>query len=120
MQHGSFYPVRLLIGERYQYTERTYSRAELLDALQRFFALNPDDRLSVRVSDLTFVAPGYVENGYEIVASNYPRYPLEPDVILARMRRLARYLLQEMNQERVSLETPIEVVVTEKADVQES
>jgi len=116
MHQGDTYTVRLFLGRKIGYTEKLYDAAEVVGELRRFFDLNPDDRLAVRVSDLTFVAPGHVEPGVELAACDYPRYPIGPVVLVERMTRLARHLMQAFSQERVTLETPFKTIVLEKGD----
>lgn len=106
MMQSTGYVVRLFIGSRFGYVGKSFSKEELIGRLRTYFAENPDAGLCVRVSELTFVAPGYIEDGFELAASNYPRFPLSHKEIDERMDKLAKFVLQDLQQRRISIETP--------------
>lgn len=111
------YVVRMFVGSRFGYTEKSFSREELIGRIRTYFDLNPGFGLCVRVSTLTFVAPGYIEDGFELTASNYPRFPLSPVDIDLRMDKLATHLLKDLQQKRISLETPFLTKILENPEI---
>lgn len=58
------------------------------------------------VSDTEFIYTGGAEAGVCVTRINYPRFPLSPDEILARVRSLAQALARDLHQRSYSIEGP--------------
>jgi hypothetical protein len=62
------------------------------------------------VHPAAYIYTGGSESGVCVTRINYPRFPAEPDTILAQMRRLAEALRAALFQDSYSIETPTETV----------
>jgi hypothetical protein len=62
--------------------------------------------LCVTVEPTTFIYTGGEEAGYVVGLVNYPRFPTEPEALLARARDLMHRLLESTFQHSAMLMTP--------------
>ena len=87
------YEVKMWIGSIRGYNGKKFLLKTLLKKIGEFQSQQEDKSISVRVSSTTFVFKDYVENGWEIVGLNYPRFPKKIEEIDDFMMRLAKFLL---------------------------
>jgi len=58
----------------------------------------------------TFIYTGGREEGFKVGFINYPRFPSEPDEILAKAKYLAECLMLDLGQHSYSIVTPTETI----------
>lgn len=80
------------------YTVRLYVAGDLAMAKHLLRKECMADGLCVTVGPTTFVYTGGSEDGVEVGFVNYPRFPKEPEEILARARKVAKLLMEELCQ----------------------
>lgn len=69
-----------------------------------------DNGMCVTLLPQSFIYTGGREEGFRVGFINYPRFPEEPDVILAKAKMLADLLMHELGQRSYSIVTPIETI----------
>lgn len=85
---------------------RIYLSGPIEVAKQTIRAECLQEGLCVTVEPTTFIYTGGEEIGYVVGLLNYPRFPLEPDAIVARARGLMGRLLHATYQHSALLMTP--------------
>jgi len=83
-------------------------------SLQKFMI---QESIAVNVQETTFNYPGGCEEGYIIEFINYPRFPLEPPIILDKALRLAEALMKEYDQFRCTVMTPTRTFLLENTEL---
>lgn len=105
----------MFIGSKEGYDGRIFAREELIEKVRQF--QKQMDMVSVRITPTTYLAGDYVEDGWEIAAINYPRFPKDPT---AFMKNLAIYLISELKQNRISIMTANETFLFESDSAQQN
>lgn len=100
------YEVKIYIGSSYGYGKETFTREQLLRAIEHFQCM--EDALhhvvvSLRVTDCTYAVKLYQEDGWEIAAINYPRFPKDKAVVVKYMEELLKTLMYEFKQNRMTM-----------------
>lgn len=101
-----YHECKIYIGSVRGYNGRTFSESELMRCIQDFQTSWNKDRgwtVAVRLTKTVYCCMDYSENGHEIAAISYPRFPKKPEEINEFMRDLQRHLLVEFRQNRMSL-----------------
>ena len=107
----TYYEVKLYLGSQRNTDVRSVTEAVLLRAIQKY--QKNTEVIPVRVTKTTYVAGDYSEFGWEVAAINYPRHPRDHKEIESFMKSLAKHLLMEFNQNRISVITPHEITMYE-------
>jgi len=66
--------------------------------------------LCVTLTPQSFIYTGGREEGFKVGFINYPRFPKEPDEIVAIANILADHLRQPLGQDSYSVVTPVETI----------
>ena len=102
-----FDQVSLYIGSKEGYSGQKFSEDDLIQELGVFQAnVSQDELCSLRVTPTKFVVKDYIEDGWEVTAINYPRFPKSSEVIYRFMRNLGEHLLKRFKQNRISIVLP--------------
>ena len=111
------YEVRAYIGSVRGYDGENFNKEELIEAIGHYQSIIEQDlAIAVRVTPTSFVFQNYVEDGWEIAAINYPRFPKKPRQIDDFMFGLSRYLLNRFEQNRMSVVSPSVTILLESVN----
>ncbi len=118
MKKSSTVPFRavITIGLEEGYTGIPVRKEAVIKHLQSFQTRLISDRniyLSAKVSDCTIVLGGQQEPHLQLSFINYPKFPLEIEVLKREIQALAEYLCKETKQNRVVIEFDDETVMLE-------
>ena len=101
------YEVKIYTGCREGYDGVRFNRDYLIKRVGDFQkSCDVSIASSVRITDTTFVYRDYIEDGWEIAAICYPRFPKDKQNILTFATRLGEFLLKELKQNRISVVAP--------------
>lgn len=75
--------------------------------IQRYAA---ETGLCVTLMPQSFIYTGGREEGFRVGFINYPRFPKEPDAIIARAHDLTSVLRVQLGQQSYSIVTPTETI----------
>jgi hypothetical protein len=113
------YEVRAYIGSVYGYNGAKFSKEELAEAISHYQNII-EVALAIRLTPTSFVFQDYVEDGWEIAAINYPRFPKKHQQIDDFMFGLSNYLLNRFKQNRMSVVSPSVTVLIECVNPEEN
>lgn len=112
---ATYYEVKLYLGSQRNTDDDDiavfFSEKKLIKAIQEY--QKNLEIIPVRVTKTSYVAGDYSEYGWEVAAINYPRSPRDHKEIESFMKSLAKHLLMEFNQNRISVTTPLEIILYE-------
>ena len=110
--HSHTYEIKIYCGLRHGYskTEPLHDIEEVKSICQGYCDRNG---FCVTVNPTEFIYTDGFEPGAIIGIINYPRFPKGIGELDTRALELAEILLNEMNQERVSVVTPRETIMLE-------
>ena len=120
MRKCKTYEVKLHIGSMRGYHGTQFTKEELIKKIAEFQGKLQWAAMTVRVSATTFVFQDYKEDGYEVVAINYPRFPKEKKRIKLFMRDLAKHLIIEFEQNRITVTEPKKSIMFESENAEEN
>ena len=121
MKKTNTYEVKLHIGSIRGYHGEAYGKWSLINKISEFQKRLSDQlACSVRVTPTTFVFKDYVEEGWEIVAANYPRFPKKKEQIKEFMQLLAQYLMKELEQNRITVTEPKKSIMFESENAEQN
>jgi hypothetical protein len=106
------YEVKIWIGSIRGYNGKKFLLKTLLKKIGEFQKKH-EKPCSLRVSPTTFIFQDYIENGWEIVCLNYPKFPKTPEEIDDFMMKLVQFLLIELEQNRITISDMIHAVTLE-------
>jgi len=115
-----FYEARIYLGSRRKYNGPAFSYAELRAFIgahqseQGLSKANP-----VRITPTAYVWADYDEPGWEIAVINYPRQPKAHCELASFALDLATALLNNFEQNRISIVFPEEIVMLEADDAED-
>lgn len=95
------YEAKLYMGCKEGYDGEEFTEEEIRTTVQEF--QKTQQIIPVRISKTCFAAGDYHEHGWELVAINYPRFPLSNEVIWNFMHSLSRHLLIKFKQNRITV-----------------
>jgi hypothetical protein len=115
------YEVRAYIGSVRGYDGASFSKEDLIGAIGHYQKVAEQGIvMAVRVTPTSFVYQDYVEDGWEIAAINYPRFPKQQGQVDDFMIGLAKYLLNRFEQNRMSVVSPSITVLLECENPEEN
>ena len=120
MKKCKTYEVKLHIGSIRGYNGNGFTKGELVRKIGEFQTERQHAAISVRVTPTMFVFREYAEEGWEVVGINYARFPKEKKNIKRFMRDLAKYLLKEFEQNRITVTEPNQSVMFESDYAEEN
>jgi hypothetical protein len=102
-----YYEVRLYIGSREGYHGEQFGQRDLMRAVRQFQeGYSQDNLVSVRYSKCTYQVGNWDEEGWEIAAINYPRFPKSTNYLNEWFMNLAKFLCKNLHQNRITVCTP--------------
>lgn len=102
-----YYEVRLYIGSREGYHGEQFGLRDLMRAVRSFQEGYSQDKLvSVRYSQCVYQVGNWDEEGWEIAAIDYPRFPKGPNYLNDWFLDLAKFLCKNLNQNRITVCSP--------------
>ena len=120
------YWAKIYIGSVRGYNGSKFFDHDVIAAIGEFQKRHEAERIldaaelvSVTVTNTTYVVRDYVEDGFEIAAINYPRFPKTNQEIFVYIHALAEFLLNKFEQNRLSLVTPLMTYTFEKDNPEE-
>ena len=113
------YEVKLHIGSLRGYHGEKFTKEELIAKISAFQKGMLWAAQTVRVTPTTFVFQDYVEEGWEVVCINHPRFPKDKKSIKKFIRELAKYLIKELEQNRISVTEPVYTITFESENVEQ-
>lgn len=121
IKYAPTYEVKAYIGSRRGYNGATISEQEIIDIITHEQAgLTCKHPIPVRMTKTEFICLDYREEGWELAAINYPRYPQYKETILAFMLQLGQKLCCHLEQNRVSVVAPDRTTMYESPDAEQS
>jgi len=96
--------IRLYIGCRQGYHGKEFTEEELVEAVGNFQE-EYTDYAPVRVTRTRYIDQHYNEGGWEMTVVNYPRKPRTKAQLHRFAANLAIYLLEVLNQQRITMMT---------------
>ena len=116
-----YHEAKLYIGNKKGYHGEEFSKANLVSAIKEYQSnKSKDDLVSVRISETCFVVGTYYEDGWEVSAINYPRFPKPKMLINTFMLGLAKFLIEKFNQNRISVTFPDQIVMVESEEAEQN
>lgn len=121
MRYKSFshFEARLYIGSRAGYNGPTFDEEELVTEVGKYQSLHKDMTGPVRITKTQYIFDDYRENGWEITAIVYPRFPQPESIVRMFMLSLGGYLLERFKQNRISIAFPDEIVMLEADEAEQ-
>ena len=113
------YEIKLHIGSLRGYHGDKFTKEDLIAKISAFQKAILWEAQTVRVTPTTFVFQDYVEEGWEIVSMNYPRFPKTKKSISKFVRELAQYLIKELGQNRITVTEPNKTITFEAENAEE-
>jgi hypothetical protein len=110
------YNVQIWVGLREAYTDKIHTIGEVEEIVDKFVN-DVKDCVTITPTDFRYV-DGH-EPGVIIGWINYPRFPRNPSEITERALTLARALLYDLGQLRVSITTPDDTYMLESVELGE-
>lgn len=104
-----YYEIRLYVGCREGYHGERFGKRELMKAIRDFQADPPPplaDKVSVRITKCTYQVGDWDEDGWEVAAIDYPRFPKGEPYLAAWFNGLAIHLLAALRQNRITVCSP--------------
>lgn len=97
-------------------TKSPFTKSKIIESIGKFQDKHKRT-IPVRITKTTFVCgESYSEEGWELAVINYPRSETESQHLDNFMIELAKHLLREFNQNRVSVVMPSETIMFERND----
>ena len=106
--------VKIYCGLQEGYDGPIYSKEYVRKICQEFCN---KEKLGVTISCTEYVYVDGNEPGVVIGLINYPRFPCHPVDVVDKAKRLGMILLEKLNQERLTIDTPSEMIMLEKEDL---
>jgi hypothetical protein len=113
------YNVSIYLGKRQQYDGPFFNLEDIILLIQKFLTQTVQN-CCFRIEKCVYVTGKYVEEGFSINLINYPRFPKEFWEIEKMAKELAQYLLIELNQNRISIVTPVNTFMLENPNSQDN
>lgn len=109
----------ILIGLEKGYTQKRIFEDEVFQTVRRFQLVNSEERnifLSASISDCNIVLNNQNEPHFKIDFINYPKFPLEENVMKESIISLSKKLMITHHQNRIIIVFPDETIMLEQSD----
>lgn len=106
----------ITIGLEIGYSKKVYNKESLIYELQEYQKQRIDEAniyLSASVSECNIVLSGQYEKHLKIEFINYPKFPLEVEVLKEEIIKLGLHLLNKRQQNRTVIVFPDETIMLE-------
>lgn len=111
------YECKLFIGSVRDGSEGlTFSEEALISEIKYWQSVHIDAKIVVRLTKTKFIYLNYEEEGWELSAIQYPRFPVPTYEIRAGMIRLAQHLMKIFEQKSISVMDPENITYFGKDD----
>lgn len=107
------YEISLYLGSRRGYDGPSFMKQDVIDVIQTFQSKWTGNYCTLRITETTFVSGEYQEDGWGIHAIHFPHYPVGIMNAVRFMKQLAKHLLSEFDQNRISVVTPVHTFMFE-------
>ena len=111
------FSAKVTLGLELGYTEELIERSSVINFIQKIQEALIQDKnihLSVSISDSTIVMSGQIEPHMVLNFINYPKFPLEVDILRHEIEELTKKLMHEFKQNRTIIEYLDETIMLEK------
>ena len=109
----------ITVGMQIGYTKQLYNKSKLIKVLQKFQKNQINERnvyLSACVSKCEIVLSGQIEPHIKLDFVNYPKFPLSIKQFKYEVELLTKYLLSELNQNRILIVFHDETIMLELSE----
>ncbi|WP_434981058.1 hypothetical protein [Daejeonia sp. YH14] len=109
----------IFIGLEKGYTQKRIFEDEVFQTVRRFQLVNSEERnifLSASISDCNIVLNNQNEPHFKIDFINYPKFPLEENVMKESIISLSKELMIKHNQNRMVVVFTDETIMLEQSD----
>lgn len=109
----------IFIGLEKGYTQKRIFEDEVFQTVRRFQLVNSEERnifLSASISDCNIVLNNQNEPHFKIDFINYPKFPLEENVMKESVISLSKELMIKHNQNRMVVVFTDETIMLEQSD----
>ncbi len=109
----------IYLGLQRGYTGKVIKKSKVISYLQKFQDQIIEERdlhLSICLSECEIVMSGQVEPHLRLSMINYPRFPMECQILKREIEYLARSIMNEYEQNRIVIEYLDETVMFEQSD----
>jgi hypothetical protein len=117
------YEIYFTIGSVRGYHGTPFTKDELLDAIGSFQAQHERKHgyaCGVRVVPGTVIFQSYQESCWDVCVIQYPRFPVSKEMIRSFVEELALSLMEEFEQERITVVDPAITTMLEKEGADQS
>jgi len=112
MHYCNTYESKIFIGGREGYNGNFFSKEQVINLISKYQSENPECEVgAVSIFDTTYLFQNYCEHGYMIYSINYPRFTRTDKEIDKFSVGLARFLKDELKQNRVSIVFPDKTIM---------
>lgn len=108
-----YYEIRLYIGSQEGYHGEKFGLRELMKAVRDFQASHKD-KVSVRYTACVYQVGDWDEDGWEVAAIDYPRFPKTSDYLRNWFEGLSLYLIDRLKQDRITVCDPFWSITYER------
>lgn len=110
---------RITLGTHVGYSNDIITEKELITFIQDYQEDLIRDKnlyLSVCLSECKIILSGQVEPHFQLSFINYPRFPMNAEILKNEIEGLAKALTTRFSQNRIVVEVPGETVMFEQSD----
>lgn len=100
------YEAKIYLGSKEAYKGKEFTLEDLTKFIGSFQKDKDKDACPLRIAECHYMFEDYIEKGWEVVVINYPRFPKPESKLFEFMSDLAKALLMQFKQNRISLVTP--------------
>lgn len=114
------FSAKVTLGLEIGYTKKLIEKSEIIKSLQNYqnqLIKQKKIILSVSLSVCDIILSGQVEPHLKLNFINYPKFPLEEEVLKIEIENLTKYLMKEFEQNRVVIEYLDETIMLENSEL---
>lgn len=114
------FSAKVTLGLEIGYTEKLIEKSEIIKSLQNYQNQLIKEKnliLSVSLSACDIILSGQIEPHLKLNFINYPKFPIEENVLKIEVENLTKYLMKEFEQNRVVIEYLDETIMLESSEL---
>lgn len=114
------FSAKVTLGLEIGYTKKLIEKSRIIKSIQKYQDQLIKDKnliLSLSISTCEIVLSGQVEPHLKLNFINYPKFPLEEQILKVEIENLTKYLMIEFEQNRVVIEYLDETVMLENTEL---
>jgi hypothetical protein len=111
---------RITLGAQVGYSDEIIYENDLIDFIQDYQDKLIRDKnlyLSVCLHECKIILSGQAEPHFQLSFINYPKFPLNAEILRDEIEGLAKALMIRFSQNRIVVELPGETVMFEQSDI---